>query len=80
MHLTHYVYILLSSHGRSYVGLTTNLARRLAAHNAGRSPHTARYRPWRLRVAIAFPGRANAAAFDRYLKSHSGRAFTSRHF
>jgi predicted GIY-YIG superfamily endonuclease len=78
--LTHYVYILTSRSGRPYVGMTSNLARRLAAHNAGQSTYTARYRPWRLRVAIAFPSQAKAIAFERYLKSHSGRAFTSKHF
>ncbi len=78
----HYVYILMSkSHpAEIYIGLTSNLAKRLAAHNAGLSAHTAKFRPWRLRVAIAFPSREKAAAFERYLKTHSGRAFSSRHF
>jgi predicted GIY-YIG superfamily endonuclease len=57
MAFTHYVYILTSQSGRSYVGMTTKLRRRLAAHNAGQSSHTAKYRPWRLKVAIAFPSR-----------------------
>jgi predicted GIY-YIG superfamily endonuclease len=80
MAFPHYVYILTSRSGRPYVGMTTNLKRRLAAHNAGLSSHTAKYRPWRFRVSVAFPCLARAAAFERYLKSHSGRAFTAKHF
>ena len=78
----HYVYILTSQSApdQIYIGLTTNLAKRLESHNAGLSKHTAKFRPWRIRVAIAFPSREKAAAFERYLKSHSGRAFSSKHF
>ena len=78
----HYVYILESRSNpeRPYVGMTTDLSRRLTEHNQGKSPHTAKHRPWILRVAIAFPSRAKAAAFERYLKTHSGRAFAARRF
>src|SRR5688572_18599006 len=33
-----------------YVGLTSNPAARLAAHNAGESPHTTRFKLWRVLV------------------------------
>ena len=36
-----YVYLLESQAGQRYVGLTSDLERRLAEHNAGKSPHTA---------------------------------------
>jgi putative endonuclease len=49
-------------------------------HNAGRCPHTTRYRPWRLHVVIEFPVEARAIRFERYLKSGSGREFARRHF
>ncbi|MGB8356846.1 MAG: hypothetical protein WCD79_23315 [Chthoniobacteraceae bacterium] len=42
--------------------------------------HTSKYRPWIVQVAIAFEDRTKAAAFETYLKSHSGRAFTKKHF
>ncbi|HEY7243036.1 MAG TPA: GIY-YIG nuclease family protein [Xanthobacteraceae bacterium] len=32
----------------TYVGLTDELRARFTAHNSGRSPHTAKYKPWRL--------------------------------
>lgn len=63
-----------------YVGLASDMRGRLAAHNAGRSPHTASRRPWRLHVSIEFAEESTAARFERYLKSGSGRAFAKRHF
>jgi predicted GIY-YIG superfamily endonuclease len=77
------VVYLLQSLGRPeqyYVGLTTRVVDRLAAHNAGLSPHTARYRPWKVLAAIEFADSSHARAFERYLKSGSGRAFARRHF
>lgn len=78
----HYVYILVSEsdESRHYTGLTDDLEARLKAHNAGQVPHTTKYRPWRIEIAIAFRSREKAAAFEKYLKSHSGRAFASKHF
>jgi putative endonuclease len=79
--VTH-VYILrsLSHPGEFYTGLTEDLDARLAHHNAASSPHTARYCPWELVLSIAFSDRAKALAFERYLKTGSGRAFAARHF
>jgi predicted GIY-YIG superfamily endonuclease len=78
----HYVYILVSVPRLShhYTGLTRDLESRLRAHNTGKLPHTAKYRPWRVETAIAFRCRKKAATFERYLKSHSGRAFAARNF
>jgi len=76
----HYVYILfsISNETRHYTGLTENLENRLKAHNSGQVPHTAKYRPWQIETAIAFRSREKAAAFEKYLKSHSGRAFAKK--
>jgi len=78
----HYVYILVSEsdESRHYTGLTQNLESRLLAHNAGQVSHTSKYRPWRIVNSFAFRSREKAAAFERYLKSHSGRAFAAKHF
>jgi putative endonuclease len=65
---------------RHYTGLTQDLEVRLIAHNAGEVAHTSKFRPWRIETAIAFHSREKAAAFERYLKSHSGRAFATKHF
>ncbi len=76
----YYVYILRSIDRPTelYVGASTDLKRRLAAHNAGRSPHTAKFAPWRIECYFAFPAKDTAYAFEAYLKSHSGRAFARK--
>ena len=78
----HIVYLLrsLSEPKRPYIGLTHDVDARLAAHNAGRCAHTARYRPWGLVAAIMLADEPTAIRFERYLKSGSGRAFAKRHF
>jgi predicted GIY-YIG superfamily endonuclease len=75
-----YVYLLQSvdTPDRRYVGVTSDLKARLQQHNAGASAHTARFRPWRIVTYLAFSRRAQADAFERYLKSGSGHAFASR--
>lgn len=82
MESKHFVYVLqsLASPDRYYVGLTGDVNVRLAAHNAGRSRHTSTLRPWRVIVAIEFTSQPSAIAFERYLKTGSGRAFAKRHF
>lgn len=76
----HYVYILVSENhpDRYYVGLTDDLTVRLATHNRGHVTHTAKYRPWQIKTALAFRSRERAAEFERYLKSPSGRAFAKK--
>jgi predicted GIY-YIG superfamily endonuclease len=77
-----FVYVLRSevAPDRYYVGVTSNIALRLQTHNSGGSQHTATLRPWRLVVALEFASGASALAFEKYLKSGSGRAFAKRHF
>jgi len=72
-----YVYILQSiGHpDQFYTGLCKDVSARLDAHNAGQSPHTSKYKPWRLLSYHYFEKPETAATFERYLKSGSGRAF-----
>lgn len=76
----HYVYLLQSEMdpNQRYVGSTADLKARLAAHNAGKSPHTAKHRPWRVVTYMAFSEQAKALAFETYLKSGSGHAFARK--
>ncbi len=76
----HYVYILRSTADPSerYIGASANLKQRFADHNAGKSPHTAKFRPWELECYLAFPQKQRAYEFEKYLKSHSGRAFAKK--
>jgi len=76
------VYILRSTvdGARYYVGLTGDFQQRLEQHNSGACSHTSKYRPWTLHVRIDFAHENQAVAFEKYLKSGSGRAFAVRHF
>ena len=74
-----YVYILSSISGdHYYVGMTEDLRNRLAKHNAGEVPHTAKYRPWRIKTYVGFSDAQRAIGFERYLKTASGRAFARK--
>lgn len=75
-----YVYILesLSHPDQQYTGATEDIRARLADHNAGKSKHTRKFAPWRLLFYCAFPDKLRALEFERYLKSHSGRAFARK--
>lgn len=57
----------------SYTAVTSNPQARLISHNAGLSSHTAEHRPWRTLVVIQFDEEEPGAAFERYLKTGSGR-------
>jgi predicted GIY-YIG superfamily endonuclease len=76
----HYVYLLesLAAPNQRYVGQTSNLKRRFADHNSGKSPHTSKYAPWRLVTYLAFSNPVKAETFERYLKSGSGHAFAKK--
>jgi putative endonuclease len=75
-----YVYILESEADAAhfYVGLTDDVPKRVENHNLGRVPHTAKFRPWRLKNVIGFAAAEKAVAFEKYLKSGSGRAFARK--
>jgi predicted GIY-YIG superfamily endonuclease len=72
-----YVYILqsLADADCFYTGVTDDLKVRLSNHNSGSVTHTAKHRPWKVRTYVAFEDQRRAFAFEKYLKSGSGRAF-----
>jgi putative endonuclease len=78
----HYVYLIQSINhiDQCYIGLAIGLKRRLNEHNAGKSIHTNKFKPWKLIAYIAFAQQASAEAFEKYLKQGSGHAFASKHF
>jgi putative endonuclease len=75
-----YVYVIESVNfpNEIYIGLTNDLRSRFVAHNSGQSSHTKKFKPWRLAAYCAFSNSTTAAAFERYLKSGSGRAFIKK--
>jgi putative endonuclease len=75
-----YVYILecVDEPARHYTGITDDLRARLKAHNSGKEYHTSEFKPWRLNTYVAFSDLDRAVAFEKYLKTKSGRAFATK--
>jgi putative endonuclease len=78
----HYVYLIRSEAvpSQTYIGFTADLKERMAAHNSGKSKHTAKYLPSKLVSYHAFADEAKAIAFEHYLKTGSGQAFANKRF
>lgn len=77
----YYVYLLKSEEfDQIYTGYTDNVEKRIIAHNLGQSPHTKKYKPWKLVAYFAFVEQSSAKEFEAYLKTGSGIAFSRRHF
>jgi predicted GIY-YIG superfamily endonuclease len=76
----YYVYLIESvpTPTRHYVGFSTDLRQRLIDHNEGKLPTTAPHRPWRVKTYLAFSSKKQALAFEKYLKSGSGHAFSKK--
>jgi putative endonuclease len=71
-----YVYVLRSLRdGGFYIGLTSNLRRRLAQHNAGEAHATRSRRPFELLLSETLPSRQAARSREKYCKSGVGREF-----
>jgi predicted GIY-YIG superfamily endonuclease len=77
-----YTYVIesLRHPGQIYIGHTVDLRQRIADHNAGKCPHTSKFRPWKIKLYVAFETIEQAQHFEQYLKSGSGHAFAKRHF
>jgi predicted GIY-YIG superfamily endonuclease len=75
-----YVYILQSELdlNRCYVGITDNLERRLEEHNSGKSIHTNKFKPWKIKTYIAFSDYKKAEEFETFLKTGNGRVFVKK--
>jgi len=72
-----YVYVLNSKKDSKqiYIGCTADLKKRIEKHNLGSVAYTNKFRPWKVIVYIGFTDSQTAWRFEKYLKSHSGRAF-----
>jgi len=75
-----YVYLIqnIPYPTQRYIGITHDLKTRLKSHNDGQSPHTSKFKPWKLVTYIAFLNQSKAMEFEKYLKSGSGRAFAEK--
>lgn len=62
-----YVYFLKSLNGDEYIGYTSNLRRRLAEHNEGKSKHT-KGKQWQLVYYEAYKAEPDARTREQQLK------------
>ena len=70
-----YVYVIRSlKDGRLYTGVTSDLGRRLAEHNRGKTRSLRARRPLRLVYSEEYATRAEALAREQYLKTPEGGA------
>jgi len=71
-----YAYVLQSAADAGlYIGYSSDLRKRLAAHKRGAADATSFRGPWKLIYYEAYLGQADALGRERYLKSGGGRRF-----
>jgi putative endonuclease len=61
--------------GRIYVGFSSDVLKRLAQHNSGKTKYTKEYIPWNLIHQEEVQGRENARKREIFLKSGVGKEF-----
>ena len=75
----YYTYITQSRRDKSfYTGVTADLKKRIAQHNAGSTPYSSSKRPYKIVWYCAFSDKQKAYQFEKYLKSGSGFAFARK--
>ena len=74
-----YVYCLICKDGY-YIGCTDSLKERLIRHSKGYVLATKNRRPICLKLFFGIDNKYQAFAFEKYLRSGSGRAFLNKHF
>ena len=71
--MRHFTYILKSlKDGRRYIGSTSNLLKRVAAHNAGLTLATKNRRPFEILCVKEFDSYDEARKYELYLKKFKG--------
>ena len=74
--MKYYVYAIKSEKdGRIYVGISSNVDRRLEEHNRGKTRSTKGYLPWFLIYMESADDRIAARRREKYLKSGVGKEF-----
>ena len=71
-----YTYVLFSPKlNKRYIGSTSDLTKRLAEHNAGKSRFTKSGIPWILVYSESYSSNSDARKRELFLKSGFGRKF-----
>lgn len=74
-----YVYVIQSESDMGlYIGMSSNLRRRVAEHQGGESKSTKGRGPWRLIYYQAYLEKEDALGREVFLKSGGGRKFLDR--
>jgi putative endonuclease len=76
----YFVYIIQSINfpNQLYTGFSESIDGRLDDHNKGKSPHTNKFKPWKMIYYCAFNNKKKALDFEKYLKTASGIAFRNK--
>jgi putative endonuclease len=70
----YFVYVLFSNtFGKYYIGMTSDLDRRLSQHNSNQVKSTKAFSPWSIVHRESFKTRLEARRREKYLKSAAGR-------
>lgn len=73
-YIMYYVYIIYSSSlDKKYIGSTSDLKKRIARHNSGRSVFTSKGDCWNLVYYEAFLSKRDALREEKFLKTGKGR-------
>jgi putative endonuclease len=74
-----YVYVLQSKVNKHYyIGSTKDISTRLARHNAGHTPSTKAYRPWKLIYSESFNTFSEAVKRELEIKGWKNPEYTAR--
>ncbi len=73
-----FVYILKCVDNSFYTGCTMDIEDRLSRHSKGENTYTKKRLPVTLVYYSAFINKYKAYAFEKYLKSGSGKAFAQK--
>lgn len=77
----YYVYVLRSiDFNRNYTGFTSDIEKRLAEHNLGKTKSTKPYRPWEILFYEEYDNKADALKREKYLKSGVGREYVKNKY
>jgi len=75
----YFVYIIKCSNAQYYTGLTRDIRVRMLKHKTGDVKFTKPFLPIQLVFCSCFSNQHKAAMFEKYLKTHSGKAFRNKH-
>ncbi len=68
----YYIYILVNSSEKYYVGSTSQIGKRLKKHNDGGAIWTKKYRPWKLIYSEEFELKSEAVKREKQIKAYKG--------